>query len=401
MNPGRLRNLETGWDDTSIQEWIPPRNGVFAIQWGMAENPFVYSRVLAPGDVVNREAEVDTLLEDALGGHYVRLVAPRRYGKTSLMGKVLAQAKRRHGLTGVLVDFFGVVSLADVAIRVERAYAHHLDGGLRTKVESHLKTLGLGLSLGVQGISVRLHRRSDDVDPLPALHALLDLPREANRHTGRRVLVVFDEFQDVLALDGVDGIIRSHIQHQGEVASYVFCGSQPGMMARLFGQRDRPLFGQAKAMELGPLPDADLGAYIERRFAKNNRSAGEVLQALLTTSRGHPQRAMFLAHHLFAQVRSGKSADAVHWQLALDAALAGVDEEFEAHWRALKVVDQRVLRAIATYGSPYREDAIDALALTSGAIAAGLMRLRDNGEVTRDGFRIVDPLLELWIRRRF
>ena len=75
--------------------------------------------------------------------------------------------------------------------------------------------------------------------------------------------------------------------------------------------------------------------------------------------------------------------------------------EFEAHWRALKVVDQRVLRAIATYGSPYREDAIDSLALTSGAIAAGLTRLRDNGEVTRDGFRIVDPLLELWIRRRF
>ena len=33
----------------------------------MAENPFVYSRVLAPGDVVNREAEVDALLEDALG----------------------------------------------------------------------------------------------------------------------------------------------------------------------------------------------------------------------------------------------------------------------------------------------------------------------------------------------
>lgn len=367
----------------------------------MAENPFVYSRVLAPGDVASREAEVDSLLDDALGGHYVRLVAPRRYGKTSLMGKVLAEAKRRHGMTGVLVDFFGVVSLADVAIRVERAYAQHLDGGLRKTMESHLKTLGLGLSLGVQGISVRLHRRSDAVDPLPALHALLDLPTEANRHTGRRVLVVFDEFQDVLALDGVDGIIRSHIQHQGEIASYVFCGSQPGMMARLFGERGRPLFGQAKAMELGPLRDADLSAEIERRFTRNNRLVGDVLQALLTTSRGHPQRAMFLAHHLYAQVKSGAAANAVSWQSALDAALAGVDEEFEAHWRGLKVVDQRVLRAIAVYGSPYRDNAIDALALTSGAIAAGLTRLRDNGEVTRSGFEIVDPLLELWIQRRF
>ncbi|HEX4933678.1 MAG TPA: hypothetical protein VFV33_10900, partial [Gemmatimonadaceae bacterium] len=235
----------------------------------MAENPFVYSRVLAPADVVNRDGEVRALIDDALGGHYVRLVAPRRYGKTSLMGKVMAQAKRRHGMTGVLVDFFGVVSLADVAIRIERAYARHLQGGVRGKLESHLKTLGLGLSLGVQGISVSLQRRSEDVDPLPALHALLDLPLETHRHTRRRTLVVFDEFQDVLSLDGVDGLIRSHIQHHGDVASYVFCGSRPGMMARLFGSRERPLFGQAKAMELGPLQDADLGAYIQGRFIRN------------------------------------------------------------------------------------------------------------------------------------
>lgn len=367
----------------------------------MSENPFVYSRVLAPADVVNREAEVSALIDDALGGHFVRLVAPRRYGKTSLMGKVMAHAKRNHGMTGVLVDFFGVVSLADVAIRIERAYARDLDGGARAKVENHLKTLGLGLSLGVQGISVSLQRRKDDVDPLPALHALLDLPRETNRHTGRRVFVVFDEFQDVLALKDVDALIRSHIQHQGDVASYVFCGSQPGMMARLFGQRDRPLFGQAKAMELGPLSDADLGAYIERRCAKNKRAVGEVLQALLTTSRGHPQRAMLLAHHLFAHVAAGSSADADDWQSALETALHSTDEEFDAHWRSTRVVDQRVLRAIAVYGSPYREVAIDALGLTPGAIGAGLTRLRENGEVTRDDFEIIDPLLELWIRRRF
>lgn len=367
----------------------------------MAENPFVYSRVLSPDDVVNRDAEVDSLLDDALGGHYVRLVAPRRYGKTSLMGKVLREAETRHGMTAILVDFFGVVSLADVAIRLERAYAQHLKGGIRRSIESHLKTLGLGLSLGVQGISIKLQRPGQEVDALPALHALLDLPAEAHRHTGARVLVVFDEFQDVLALESVDGLIRSHIQHQGAAASYVFCGSQPGMMARLFGSRDRPLYGQAKAMELGPLPDADLGAYIDDRFTRNRRSVGDVLQALLTTARGHPQRAMFLAHHLYAQTPSGASADSTRWQRTVEACLAGIDEEMEAHWRGLKTVDQRVLRAIVGYGSPYREDAIDALGLTAGGAASGVARLRDNGELTREGFQIVDPLMELWIGRRF
>jgi hypothetical protein len=367
----------------------------------MAENPFVYSRVLSPADVVNRRTEIDALLDDALGGHYVRLVAPRRYGKTSLMLKLLAEANRRHGMAGVLVDLFGVVSLADVAIRIERAYAEHLVGGLRGKIESHLKTLGLGLSLGVQGISLRLQRRANDVDPLPALHALLDLPRVAHRHGRKRVLVVFDEFQDVLAIDGIDAIIRSHIQHQGGFASYVFCGSQPGMMTRLFGGRDRPLFGQAKPYELGPLADADLAVDIDKRFTRNKRSTGDVLQALLTTSRGHPQRAMLLAHHLFEQVRPGKAADAELWQRALDTTLTNVDEEFEGHWRGLRVVDQRVMRAIAGHGSPYREAAMESLDLTTGAAAAGLRRLRGTAEVARDRLQIIDPLFELWIQRRF
>lgn len=367
----------------------------------MAENPFVYSRVVAPSDVVDRDAEVRDLIDSALGGHYVRLVAPRRYGKTSLMGRVLAEAARRHRMPGVLVDFFGVVSLADVAIRIERAYAAGLEGGVRSRVESHLRTLGLGLSLGVQGISVNLQRRADDLDPLPALHALLEVPVEVARHRKRRLLLVFDEFQDLLAVDGADAIIRSHIQHQGDMAAYVFCGSQPGMMARLFGHRDRPLFGQAKAMELRPLPDDELAGYIERRFAANRRSVCDVMQALLATVRGHPQRAMLLAHHLHDQVPSGRTADATRWQRALDVCMGALDEEFESYWRSTRPVDQRVLRAIVAFGSPHREAAADALGLTSGAVAGGLARLRDAGEVTREGFTIIDPLLELWIRQRF
>lgn len=367
----------------------------------MAENPFVYSRVISPANVVNRRGEINAMIDDALGGHYLRLVAPRRYGKTSLMLKVLEEARRRHGVIGVLVDLFGVVSLADVAIRLERAYAEHLRGSVRAKVQSHLATLGLGLSLGVPGISLHLQRRVDDTDPLPALHALLDLPRVAHRYGKKRVLVVFDEFQDVLAIDGIDAIIRSHIQHQGEFASYVFCGSQPGMMARLFGGRDRPLFGQAKPYELGPLPDADLAGYIDARFTENKRSTGDVLLAVLSTSRGHPQRAMLLAHHLFAQVGSGRAADPEAWQRALETAMANLEEEFDGHWRGLRVVDQRVLRAIAEHGSPYRDVAIDSLDLTRGATAAGLKRLRDTAEIERDRLEIVDPLLELWITRRF
>ena len=46
-------------------------------------NPFVYSRPVAPEDVVDRDDEVRRLLQNAVGGHYVRLYAPRKYGKTA------------------------------------------------------------------------------------------------------------------------------------------------------------------------------------------------------------------------------------------------------------------------------------------------------------------------------
>ena len=86
-------------------------------------NPFVYSRPIAPDDVVDRDDETRKLLALAAGGHYVRLYAPRKYGKTSLLRRVLRDAERDEGMVPVLVDLYGVLSLADVAVRVERAYA--------------------------------------------------------------------------------------------------------------------------------------------------------------------------------------------------------------------------------------------------------------------------------------
>jgi len=150
-------------------------------------NPFVYSRPLAPEDVLDREPEIRQLLSLAAGGHYVRLYAPRRFGKTSLLGKAFAEAERGGELVPVLVDLYGVLSYADVTIRIERAYAQ-LKGTIRKTIEAILRTTGLGLSLGAPGISVKL-QLEPRTDPLPALHALLDLPQRVAERSGTRVFV--------------------------------------------------------------------------------------------------------------------------------------------------------------------------------------------------------------------
>ena len=80
-----------------------------------------------------------------------------------------------------------------------------------------------------------------------------------------------------------------------------------GMMSRLFDDRARPFYGQAKAVRLEPLPEDALAVYIGNHFTKTQREVGEVLrELLLDTARGHPQRAMLLAHFLWEEAAEGQ-----------------------------------------------------------------------------------------------
>ena len=78
------------------------------------------------------------------------------------------------------------------------------------------------------------------------------------KKNNQRVVVVFDEFQDLLvARKDLDGLLRSRIQYHGDAAVYVYAGSEPSMMHELFEARERPLFGQADPLDLGPLPQPE------------------------------------------------------------------------------------------------------------------------------------------------
>jgi hypothetical protein len=365
-------------------------------------NPFVYSRPVAPEDVIDRDDDVALLLRNVVGGHYVRLYAPRKYGKTSLLNRALHDGARTEGLVPVLVDLYRVSSIADVTVRLERAYARQLKGELRGRVESFLQRTGVGLSLGAFGISARLQLEPTR-DPLPALHALLDLPLRLEAVGGYRALVAFDEFQDIGRIDGLDGLLRSHLQHQGEVASYVFAGSEPALMRLLFETKERPLYGSAVPMRLGRLADADIATYVAERFDASSRRAGEALNPLLATARGHPQRAMLLAHRLWEEVALEAEATLDDWDAARAAAMRELEPEFDAVWRGLDSSEQKTLRSILLGGgAPYRTVALRRLELTKDVVRRALPRLLATAEIeARDGggYAIVDPLFADWVAR--
>src|SRR3954454_10528101 len=229
-------------------------------------NPFRYTEPVPPEELIDRDDEAELLMRTAVAGNNSRLIAPRRYGKTSLLQRVIDDA-RSEGWAAVYVDFFGVLTLADVAARIERAYAAQLEGGLASwfaGVRRRLRpTLRFG---GEQEVPAELELSLDPQAEPPLLDRLA-LPTRILERTGQRTLVVFDEFQDVLAAkDRADAVIRSEIQHHGDAASYVFAGSHVGMMRQLFSDRRRPFYGQAWGIELPPLDHEFLAVEIDVRF---------------------------------------------------------------------------------------------------------------------------------------
>lgn len=363
-------------------------------------NPFRFSGPLPPEDMIDRDPETDDLLALAQGGHSFRLVGPRRYGKTTLLRRVLESAER-HGMATVLVDLQDVLTIAEIVVRLERGY-QRLKGPIRRHVENLLRSWNIGLSLGGGGFTATL-QRNPNVDAESVLLRLLELPAALFDRDGTVSLVVFDEIQDVLAVGGADGKIRSVIQHQTEAATYAFAGSAPGVMQQLFADPKRPLLDQAVPRSLDPLPLDEVGTYVAERFRRTERAAGPALAPFLDFTRGHPQRSMMLAHYLWARTSPGATADEGTWVGALDRAEADSAPLMRAIWRALTTNERRVARALAVASTPlYSEETATAVGIKRTSIRAALESLIANADVIQEHGtpRLTDPMFELWLQSR-
>lgn len=365
-------------------------------------NPFRYSEPVSVDDLIDRDAETTILLERATEGNNSRLVAPRRFGKTSLLRRALHDAQR-DGWAAVYVDFFGVLTLTDIAQRIERAYAEQLSGRLASWFSGVRRMLRPTVRAGGGPIPGAVEL-TVDAQAEPPLLERLALPKRLHERHGQRSLVVFDEFQDVLATqDRADAIIRSEIQHHGHSASYVFSGSHLGMMRELFADRHRAFYGQAGPVELPPLPTDEVADYIAERFERTGRSVGSALDPLLALAGGHPQRTMLLAHAVWARTPSGQAANEGSWAAAEDAVARDVHDELRAIWTSLKPSQRRVLAAIAEntqrlYASDRRHGGS-----RGGAVGSAARALEDRGDIVRDeaastGYSVTDPMLARWVR---
>lgn len=360
-------------------------------------NPFNFSKPAQAAELIDRDGELALLIRLAEGNANSRLTAPRRYGKTTLLKRVRHEMDKQ-GMNTVYVNFYGLLSVTEAADRIEDAYRKSLHGAVRNLAVGIIRTFRPSAKVPKTGVSVE---PTLETEIGRRLSWLLDIPVKIMERTGNPTLVIFDEFQDVLLTKpALDGLIRSRLEQHEAEASYVFAGSHPGMMQRLFGDKTRPFYGQARAVRLAPLPEDALAEYIAGRFAGADRDVADILDPLLATARGHPQRAMLLSHFLWERTPRGEKSDYAAWHAALSDVYLELRDEFNSLWDGLADADRRALAAIAR--GPrllLRKQVLEDLKLARSTARDARDRLVESGHVQTDGdaLEIVDPLLARWV----
>ncbi len=364
-------------------------------------SPFIYEDPLEPPEALaDRTVELALLRDRIAETRNSRLEGPRRYGKTSLLKAALAAADR-DGLVSIYVNFLGVLTAADVAERIERAYREQLDGGLKRWFAGVVSTLRPRVKAAPAGVGVEVAPETR----MPELLDRLALPRRLQERHGRQCAIAFDEFQDVVRVgDALTGTIRSELEQHGRVAAYVFSGSHPGLMRDLFSDRRHAFFAQAKPIDLPRLGAEDLAEYIGSRFERGGRDPGEALELLLATADGHPQRAMLLAHHLYECTKPAARASGEEWVAAFAGATHDANPEVQGAWDSWNNSERRLMAVISGRTTPMQgRVARERYGVSkTGSNENTVERLERDGHVVADattatGWRVVDPLLELWL----
>ena len=373
-----------------------------------AQNPFRFGDLALDDAFTDREGELAGLCSDMRNGQNVALVAPRRYGKTSLLRRA-EQALAAEGVLVADVDLMKTPTKEKLASKLARAIHDDIATALvrardRLRIFSGLRitpTVTIDPADGSPSFSFTATHRREDIDD--TLERLLELPAQLAAERGRRVVLVFDEFQEVTSVDpGLPALMRAVFQEQREVA-HVYSGSRRDMMRRLFTDENEPFFRSAKVLELGRIDVALFAEFVEQRFARTDRGLADGVAArLAATTRGHPYATQELAYALWEEVPAGFDATAGDLDRALQAVLRSENAHFTLVWDRASRAQRLVLQALAAepgrvFGADYRRrhDLPGASTVQRAVQQLAADELVERGE---DGYRIAEPFLAEWIR---
>ena len=239
------------------------------------ENPFVIKGAMAPEKFCGRKNELEEMESLLLNGHNIVLIAPRRIGKTAMVEQCFIKPAIKEKFNTISIDILEATSFEEFTSILGRAVldVFKTNGGIiLDKFLAHLKSLVAAIGYdpisNTPTLSFSLNEIKNPEQTLDEIFSFLET-------TDRPNIIMIDEFQQVSQFKGtsnMESILRSRIQKLANT-SFIFSGSEPTMITRMFNTAGKPFYRSATTTELSPIKIEEYMAFAVDKFAL----AGKVL----------------------------------------------------------------------------------------------------------------------------
>jgi uncharacterized protein len=358
------------------------------------ENPFKFGTVVHGEFFTNRINEIDEITKLINSSNHLIIISPRRFGKTSLIKKVLHETKHKH----IFLNLQAFNSIEEFASKLLSEIYHNFS---KQKLTDYYKSFRIIPSVNINPISQEISVSfSNSEKKQVILEDVLNLLDKLTRQ--KKFMCVFDEFQDIFRIDkNLDRMLRTIIQDHQHV-NYVFLGSEGSMMKYIFEDVKSPFYHFGHVMNLNPISETDFKKFLTNRFRYSKvEITPKQITEIIDFSQSHPFYTQQLAFNVWNNIviYGNKENTVIE---TIEQVVQKHDNDYERLWQNLNNTDRKLLKGLALYNnSPLTSEfgAKTGIPATS-TVLSSLKRLIQKFYVIKleKNYKIEDPFFAKWIQ---
>jgi len=375
----------------------------------MKDSPFIYGITVSVQSFTNREVESAKLQSNLLNGINTTLISPRRWGKSSLVEKVIKDINKRDKKTKtVVIDLFSVSSEEQFL----ELFAREVIKASSTKWQEWMssgkdlfKKLIPKLSLGIDPTTdfslsfdwQELKKNSDEI---------LNLPEIISKKKGIKYIICLDEFQNLSSFNDYPNFekkLRACWQRHKSV-TYCLYGSKRHMMTEIFNNSSKPFYRFGDIMLLQKIETKKWVSFICKSFASTGKLIDEKTAELIPIAmKDHSWYVQQLSHYTWNLTR--KKATKTEIKVALQELINANTPLYQKETESISHTQLNLLKAVAKGEIQFTSSVVMSRHQlgTPRNVSKNKTILINNDIIheINNKFEFVDPAFELWFNKQF
>jgi AAA+ ATPase superfamily predicted ATPase len=350
----------------------------------------------------NRVDETNKLMGNIKNGKHTFLVAPRRYGKSSLCEKVLELIE----FPWVKLDFHLAMGEKDAERIIVNGITELIGKSigsiekLTSLIKKYAKKLKPKLNIGTKIFSLDLELSHDSTPGENIAEAMLILDKLLTEKKKQAVLIL-DEFQEIGLLKqgkGMEGAIR-HAAQELDSLSLIFSGSNPHLLRNMFEDERRPLYKLCRKLVLDRISEEHYKEHLNKaaKIMWKNNLDDQVFNKIMLATERHPYYVNYLCDELWAESEKIPSLESVEraWITVVEEERSDLLKDFSS----LSDNQKKIMVYLSNYSGDnlYSDEAATKMDMPVSSISRAVSTLieKDYVEKTKEGYRLIVPAFKM------